>query len=79
MSTRKIKVNLKPVADTYSGKSERIVEYSSPVGGGLISFRLTDDGYLVVDLYREDESVLVVVDRRHHKYSKGIGARGELA
>jgi hypothetical protein len=65
MSTRKIKVNLKPVADQYASTGERIVEYSSAHGGGLISFRLTDDGYLVVDLYREDGTVLITTDNRH--------------
>jgi hypothetical protein len=65
MSTRKVKINTRPVADQHTGKDERVIEYSSPNGGGLISFRLTDDGYLVVDIYREDESVLVLVADRH--------------
>lgn len=65
MGSRKIKVNPRPVADAYTGPDERIIEYSSPNGGGLISFRLTSDGYLHVDLYREDSTVLITTDERH--------------
>lgn len=57
----RIKVNTSPVADSYSSRDEKIVEYSSPNGGGLIAFRLMEDGTLRVDLYRHDPTVVVVV------------------
>ncbi len=57
----KIKVNTSPVADNYSGTNEKIIEFSSPNGGGLISFRLMDDGTLRVDVYRQDPTVTVRV------------------
>jgi hypothetical protein len=57
----KIKVNTSPVANTYASPNERIVEFSSPNGGGLIAFRLMDDGTLRVDVYRQDATVEVVV------------------
>ena len=57
----KISVNTSPVADQYAGRDEKIIEYSSPNGGGLISFRLMDDGTLSVDLYRHDPTVRVRV------------------
>lgn len=59
MSARKIHVSLHPPANLYSAPNERIVEYSSPNGGGLISFRLVD-GHLRVELYRHDDTVLIV-------------------
>ena len=57
----RIKVNTSPVADTYSGTNEKIIEFSSPNGGGLISFNLMADGTLRVDVYRQDASVTVTV------------------
>ena len=53
---RKPKVNTNPVANNYSAPNERIIEYSSQSGGGLIAFRETD-GHLTVDLYRHDGTV----------------------
>jgi hypothetical protein len=53
----KPKVNTNPVANNYSAPNERIIEYSSKSGGGLIALRETDDGRLTVDLYRHDDTV----------------------
>lgn len=55
-----VRVNTNPVANQYAGPNERIVEFSSPAGGGLISFRLPGDGTLRVDLYQLDDTVTVV-------------------
>jgi len=44
------------VANKYAGADERIVEYTSRHGGGLIAFHETEDG-LVIDLYSHDASV----------------------
>jgi len=61
----KPKVILNCVADKYSGPEERIIEFSSKSGGGLISFWETTlpDGsaQLRVDLYHLDKKVKVVV------------------
>ena len=45
-------------ADHYGLPGERIVEFSSKVGGGLISLRVRD-GQLYVELYRLDPNVVV--------------------
>lgn len=66
MSTSRIKVNTRPHAEAYSRPGERIVEFSSPHGGGLLSFRITDDRRLIVEVYREDDTVQVISDKRHH-------------
>ncbi len=53
-------VTVNPVADRYSMQGERIIEFSSEVGGGLISLRVSNDGkQLLVDLYRCDPTVVV--------------------
>lgn len=56
---RSIRINTDPVADHYATGNERIIEFSSPNGGGLISFRLTGDG-LTVEIYQTDSTVTVV-------------------
>lgn len=56
----RVNVNTSPVADRYAGPDERIVEFSSPEGGGLVSF-MVRDGKLIVDLYRLDDTVEVRV------------------
>jgi hypothetical protein len=57
----RIKVNTRPVASDYAAPGERIVEYSSLMGGGgLISFREVE-GRLVVELYRHDKTVEIRV------------------
>ncbi len=58
----RVRINTNPVAQQYAGQDERIIEYSSPNGGGLISFTLVEDT-LVVALYRHDETVRVGVNR----------------
>jgi hypothetical protein len=55
-SRRRIRINTRPAAAHYVSADERIVEYSSPSGGGLISFREVA-GRLVVDLYLHDSTV----------------------
>ncbi|MDP8971194.1 MAG: hypothetical protein M3N52_12015 [Actinomycetota bacterium] len=65
MSTRKgIKVNVSPVADRYAAAGERIVEFSSTHGGGLISFTLTPEGTLRVEVYQQDDTVEVHARRK---------------
>lgn len=61
MTTRAgISINTSPVADAYSDRNrERRIEFSSPVGGGLISFSYTPDDQLSVHVYRQDMTVTV--------------------
>lgn len=56
-----IKINTKPVADAYAAHGEKVIEFSSPTAGGLISFALADDGRLTVTLYRLDPTVDVSI------------------
>jgi hypothetical protein len=56
------KVETRCVADRYAGDSERIVEFSSEAGGGLIAFRVVG-GRLRVDVYRQDKTVDVNVGK----------------
>lgn len=68
-------VNTNPVANTYAGPSERIVEFSSgkPNGpGGLISVTRKDDGAVRVDVYRMDERVEVVLSKERPLYVDGV-------
>jgi hypothetical protein len=53
----KPEVILNCVANQYAAPQERIIEFSHPNGGGLISFFATDDGRLHVDLYHVDATV----------------------
>lgn len=55
----KPRVNTKCVANAYTGKDERIIEFSSENGGGLIQFMERQDGSLHVHLYRLDPTVKV--------------------
>jgi hypothetical protein len=57
MSKSEIRVNTRAVADRYA--NEKIIEFSSPVGGGLISFEITPDDQLQVQVYRQDLTVQV--------------------
>ena len=57
MSKSQISVNTRPGADRYG--SEKVIEFSSPVGGGLISFTITSDDQLDVHVYRQDLTVHV--------------------
>ncbi len=52
------------VANQYTGANERIIEFSSQFGGGLISFYEQDDGTLSVCVYRCDKTVEVVTPHR---------------
>lgn len=52
-----ISVNTSPVASRYT--NEKVIEFSSPVGGGLISFVITPDNQLSVHVYRQDLTVRV--------------------
>ena len=58
MASRDIRVNTNPVANHYANSTERIIEFSSPNGGGLIAFRLTEVG-MFVDIYRYDATITV--------------------
>ena len=65
---RRIKVDTTPVADHYVQQDiERVVEFSDPATqlGGLISFRRTPEGELLVSLYRLDKGVAVTVEEGH--------------
>jgi hypothetical protein len=57
MTRSEITVNTRPVADRCG--NEKIIEFSSPVGGGLISFVITPDDQLSVHVYRQDITVQV--------------------
>jgi hypothetical protein len=62
----RINVNTSPVANQYAAGGERIVEFSSPGGGGLIAFRMSNDEKvpgLIVDVYRYDSTVTVRVGK----------------
>lgn len=72
---KKIRVNTKCVANTYTSPNEAIVEYSfghAPHGGsfgGLIAFRILENGKLWISVYRHDdglESVSVGPSDEHH-------------
>jgi hypothetical protein len=54
-----IRIDTSPVASRYASASGRIIEFDSPSGGGLIAFRMQDDGTLTVEPYRLDETVKV--------------------
>jgi len=58
-ATDKPRVIAMPVADRHSSLSEKIIEFGSPVGGGLISFTVTADDQLAVHVYRHDLTVNV--------------------
>lgn len=50
----KPRIHTRCVANTYAGPNERIIEFGagSDGTGGLISFRIMDDGRLSVQLYQ---------------------------
>jgi hypothetical protein len=54
-----VKVNTRSVASHYAGPRERIIEVSGSRNGCLIAVRETDDGRLLVDVYRADQGVTV--------------------
>ena len=61
----KPKVTVNAVADQFAGPDERIVEYSDRASGqgGLIAFRVAEDGHLVIDLYQHDAQVEIRVGK----------------
>ncbi len=58
----KPRVITKCVANAHAAANERIVEFSSSRGGGLIAFTEYEDK-LVVDIYRCDKTVEVRVGK----------------
>lgn len=60
-----ISINTNPVSAKYADKkTERIIEFSSKAGGGLISFRIMPNGGLRVSVYRHDATVDVFAGAR---------------
>ena len=58
-------VQTKCVANQYAADNERIVEFSSDCGGGLIDFyQDKESGKLHVTVYRHDETVIVKEGKR---------------
>ena len=55
-------VKTKCIADNYHGDNERIIEFCSRYGGGLISFR-ERGGKLMVEICRQDSTVEVMVGK----------------
>lgn len=69
MGTRRVSINLNGPANRHASTDERIVEFSSPNGGGLISFFLRGDGSLSVVVYRHDATVVVAEGDRAERAS----------
>jgi hypothetical protein len=63
MARSKIKVNTNAVASQYAFADEKIIEFSSPNGGGLMAFTLQKDGTLLISVYRQDATVHVAEGR----------------
>lgn len=59
----KPKVNTHCGANSYTAANERIVEFSSLSGGGLISFREIH-GTLIINLYNCDKTVIVIAPNK---------------
>ena len=60
----KPRVTVNCVASRYAGADERIIEFITRSGsGGLIAFRETDTGDLLVQVYRTDKNVIVTHSR----------------
>ncbi len=59
MKRKPVKIIKNGPADRYAGPKERIVEFSGSKLGGLISVRETDEGNIVVEVYRADKGVMV--------------------
>ena len=55
----KTKIIVNCIASRYAGRDERIIEFASAEGGGLISFLPRQDGTLLIDLYQLDPTVFV--------------------
>lgn len=66
MTKSKIAVNTSPVAGHYARYAdEKIIEFDSPNGGGLLAFRVRDNGELWLEPYRLDETVRVNIATEH--------------
>lgn len=72
MSSRDISITTKSVASQYDRGCpvEKTIEFSSPAGGGLISFTLRDDR-LDVHVYRQDMTVAVSAGEPGQPVSSG--------
>lgn len=58
--SNKVNIDVRPVADSYASPDERIIEFSHPLGGGLISFVVDEEaGTVKVLVYRTDDTVSV--------------------
>lgn len=58
---KKPSINTRCVANHYAAPNERIIEFSNANGGGgLISFRTAEDGSIVVEVYRQENTVVHV-------------------
>lgn len=60
---KKPKIITKCVANNYASPNERIVEFSNGTIGGLISFRILDDGKMSVHVYQQDPAVTVTIGK----------------
>jgi len=49
------------IADAYTRRPERIIEFSHEGKGGLISFRELPDGRLKIEVYRLDPGVIALL------------------
>ena len=65
MRRRDIKIDTRPTADRYAARGERIVEFTTPNGSGLISIRLTEHG-VDVEVHHTDPTVRVVPPGQRH-------------
>lgn len=68
MARSKITVNTSPVANRHVYPDEKIIEFDSPNGGGLICFRMRDDGTLVIEPYRLDGTVDVELEPDAYRF-----------
>ena len=60
MARQKPVIKTKCVANCHTGENETIAEFSTPIGGGLISVRyLPAHNQVIVDVYRTDATVEV--------------------
>lgn len=72
----KPRVLMKCPANVHTGKNERIIEFAFADGtGGLISFRTSDDGSNVVNVYCTDPSITVTA--AHDEKTPSIVLRGK--
>lgn len=62
---KKVRVLTRCVADTYTRPYQKVIEFcgTHPDQGGLVSFILTPDGRMIVDVYRQGKAVEVRVGK----------------